>query len=360
MSPARRRTPASSTTVESIVLAAHTTYAHLVRPLSRPEPHVCAPIDANGNLTADGTKTYVWNALNQLVEVKEGSTTIATFEYDGEGRRSEKVAGGVTHQYIYDAEDIVEERITGSSSDTIRYYHGAGIDEPLARKNSSDVVTYYLADHLGSIAQETNASGAVTLDREYDAWGLPTQGAGTSGFAYTGREWDPEVSLLYARTRFYAPHSGRFISEDTIRLRGDLNMYRYVESNPLKFTDPFGEDTYSMNRRLGGDTASSLWNPVTHTFVFTTNPDGTIQDTYSWGNKANTTGWNKNQPEDRKAAEEAFRDRQVRWEGDEGFDNKVDDAFNRLNKPENQHRNGLVTNNCKTETQKLLSTARGK
>ena len=49
--------------------------------------------DANGNLTSDGTKTYFWNALNQLVEVKEGSTTIATFAYDGAGRRTEKVAG---------------------------------------------------------------------------------------------------------------------------------------------------------------------------------------------------------------------------------------------------------------------------
>ncbi len=63
---------------------------------------VCAPIDANGNLTSDGTKTYLWNALNQLVEVKEGSITIATFEYDGEGRMTEKVAGGITHQYICD------------------------------------------------------------------------------------------------------------------------------------------------------------------------------------------------------------------------------------------------------------------
>ena len=66
--------------------------------------------DANGNLTSDGTKTYFWNALNQLVEVKEGSTTIATFEYDGAGRRTEKVAAGLTHAYVYDAEDIVEER----------------------------------------------------------------------------------------------------------------------------------------------------------------------------------------------------------------------------------------------------------
>ena len=44
--------------------------------------------DGNGNLTGDGTKTYYWNALNQLVEVKEGSTAVATFAYDGDGRRT--------------------------------------------------------------------------------------------------------------------------------------------------------------------------------------------------------------------------------------------------------------------------------
>jgi YD repeat-containing protein len=105
---------------------------------------VCARIDANGNLTSDGTKTYYWNALNQLVEVKEGSTAIATFEYDGFGRRTEKVAAGLTHQYIYDAEDIAEERISGSSSDTIRYYHGVGVDElVLALFLLSEVITIY-------------------------------------------------------------------------------------------------------------------------------------------------------------------------------------------------------------------------
>jgi YD repeat-containing protein len=111
--------------------------------------------DANGNLTSDGTKTYFWNALNQLVEVKQGTTTLAAFTYDGGGRRVVKSAAGVTHTYIYDAEDIVEERLSGNGSGSIRYFHGPGIDEPLARKTSTDVVTYYLADYLGSIVQET-------------------------------------------------------------------------------------------------------------------------------------------------------------------------------------------------------------
>ena len=119
--------------------------------------------DANGNLISDGTKTYFWNGLNQLVEVKEGTTMIAAFEYDGAGRRTEKIAAGLTHSYIYDVEDIVEERISGSTSDTIHYY---------------------LADHLGSIVQETNASGAVILEREYGPWGDLLSGASTAGYAF--------------------------------------------------------------------------------------------------------------------------------------------------------------------------------
>jgi RHS repeat-associated protein len=203
-------------------------------------PHVSAPIDANGNLTSDGAKTYFWNALNQLVEVKEGTTTLETFEYDGDGRRTEKASGGVTHTYIYDVEDIIEERISGGSSDTIRYYHGAGIDEPQARKNSSDIVTYYLADHLGSVVQETSASGTVALEREYDPWGALTESATMSGYAFTGREWDAEVGLHYYRGRYYDSQSARFVSQDPIGFASDPNFYAYVANRPLNSIDPTG------------------------------------------------------------------------------------------------------------------------
>ncbi len=34
--------------------------------------HVGAPIDANGSLTADGTRTFEWDAPNQLVAIDTG------------------------------------------------------------------------------------------------------------------------------------------------------------------------------------------------------------------------------------------------------------------------------------------------
>lgn len=117
-------------------------------------------------------------------------------------------------------------------ADTIRYFQGAGIDEPLARKNSSDVVTYYLADHLGSIVQETSASGSVLLEREYDPWGVAMKGASTSGRAFTGREWDAEVGLYYYRARYYEPGRGRFLSDDPIGLAVRTNSVTFRTLRP--------------------------------------------------------------------------------------------------------------------------------
>jgi YD repeat-containing protein len=44
--------------------------------------------DLRGNLTSDGTHTYSYDAAGQLVEVKEGTTTVCSMTYDYAGRRT--------------------------------------------------------------------------------------------------------------------------------------------------------------------------------------------------------------------------------------------------------------------------------
>jgi YD repeat-containing protein len=163
--------------------------------------------DANGNLTAQGTKTYEWNARNELVRVLEGATVLASFAYDGFGRRAEKTVGVATRRFVYAGEDIVEERVGATTS---RHIHGPGIDQPLATVTGSDVA-YYLADHLGSIVQTTDPSAAVSLTRRYDPFGRLLEGQASSGYGFTGREWDAEIGLYYYRARYYDPQIGRFI-----------------------------------------------------------------------------------------------------------------------------------------------------
>ena len=194
--------------------------------------------DANGNLTGDGTKTYEWDAENRLLAVKQGASTLASFTYNGNGLRATKTVGSATWAFLYEGNHVAEERL--STGGTIRNFHALGTDDWLGRQEANGTATYLVADHLGSIARQTTAAGQPTLTREYDPWGNQSQNAAVGGFAYTGREWDPETGLQYYRARYYDPKVGRFISEDGIGLAGGPNLYEYVRNQPSQLRDPWG------------------------------------------------------------------------------------------------------------------------
>jgi RHS repeat-associated protein len=195
--------------------------------------------DSNGNLTAktEGSDTwaYEWNALNQLTRVTKNSVEQARFSYDPLGRRVEKVAGGATTSYTYDRAGIVREI---RSSATLKYVHGPGVDEPLAIDDGT-ALGYLHADALGTIVRVTNAAGAVTLTRQYDPWGSPQVAGDQPGYAFTGRDWDPETALYYYRARYYDPAIARFVSEDRVR-DGQGSRYSYVRNRPTMLGDPSG------------------------------------------------------------------------------------------------------------------------
>lgn len=62
----------------------------------------------------------MWDAEHHLVEVKQGPATLASFTYDGLGRRAQKIASGVTH--ISDEDSLIEGRL--STEQTLRYVEG--------------------------------------------------------------------------------------------------------------------------------------------------------------------------------------------------------------------------------------------
>ncbi len=51
-----------------------------------------------------------------------------------------------------------------------------------------------------------------------------------------------------ASLRYYNPSTGRFVSEDPIGFKGqDINLYRYVNNEPLGFIDPIGLLSFRAN-----------------------------------------------------------------------------------------------------------------
>ena len=197
--------------------------------------------DANGNLTNDGTNTYVWNARNQLSQITMGGTVKASYTYDALGRRTAKAIGGTTPtQYLYDGANAVQETL-GSAVNPI--LAGLGIDERFAR-NDVTGRTYFLTDALGSTIRLTDPTGTMQQQYSYDPYGNATQTNNSAGFTnpyqYTGREVDGP-GLYYYRARYYSPMLGRFISEDPLGFGGGQNnFYAYVGGDPLDNIDLLG------------------------------------------------------------------------------------------------------------------------
>jgi len=197
--------------------------------------------DKNGNLTSDGLKTYIWNARNQLIQIKDSTNAeTASFTYDALGRRQTKTVNGVSTDFMYDGVNIVQE-LNGASP--INNYISGGVDQVFVQQSgagSSASSLTYITDALGSTIRLTNATGDKVVDYSYDPYGNTRADAVIdNSFQYTGRENDG-TGLYYYRARYYSPAMHRFISEDPIGLGGGINTYGYVEGDPISFNDPTG------------------------------------------------------------------------------------------------------------------------
>ena len=191
-------------------------------------------------MTSDGTSTYEWDAENRLVAVKEGASTVASYAYRQGGIRASKTVAGVTTTYILDGDNVVEARL--GAGGVTKHFHGPEIDNVLGMQDAANEVTFLTRDHLGSVREHVNMAGAVTLRRDYDAWGNLTAGANTSGWAFTGRESDSETGLQYYRARYFSAGLARFLGEDPAHLKAGPNRYAYVENRPITHIDPLGLD----------------------------------------------------------------------------------------------------------------------
>ena len=131
----------------------------------------------------------------------------------------------------------------GSGSLTMRYLWGpTGI---VARQTSGGTVSWYLADHLGTVRDLINNSGSIIDHVDFSAFGTvlgetsPTSGDRMTGFAMLER--DTVTGLNLAVYREENPGTGRWDSQDPLGFgAGDSNLYRYVGNTPSDSQDQMG------------------------------------------------------------------------------------------------------------------------
>ncbi|MBK7706106.1 MAG: hypothetical protein IPJ30_10065 [Acidobacteria bacterium] len=222
--------------------------------------------DASGNTTKDANgRTFVYDAENKQIEVKNASNeTIGQYWFDGDGRRVKK-RGWINGQweetiFVYDA----SSRLVAEYSTIL---------------NPTPQVAYLTADHLGSPRINTNELGTVISRHDYRPYGEEITERTHAEYIgdtirkqFTGYDWDLETELSFAvnrqmdsrRARFTSPDPYKIVAEamlekDPTKAQQKLerflkapqkwNSYAYVVNNPLKYTDPTGEEIWCVEPR---------------------------------------------------------------------------------------------------------------
>jgi len=118
-----------------------------------------------------------------------------------------------------------------------------------------------------------------------------------------------------------------------------------------------GAGAYWVNRKIAGNVPKN--GPVSHTFTFTTNPDGTLLHTYSWGNQGIIGSWVQDAEADKLAANQALKDLQfLNFIGGADYIDDVDRAYRaHAGISSETHMNFGVIVNCKSATDSLVNMA---
>ncbi len=212
--------------------------------------------DSNGNLLADGRRTFAYDDENQLTSIivtnAGGSSTLTTNIYDGLFRRRIRKefswvngawapAGEV--RYVYDGRLVAQER-DGNNVALISYTRGTdlsgsregagGIGGLLARTDNGQLNTgngqphaFYHADGNGNVTALVilSKSGLLRDDNTY---------------RFSSKEYHQSSGLVCYLYRFYDPNLQRWINRDPLGEPGGLNLNQFAANDPVDLIDPDG------------------------------------------------------------------------------------------------------------------------
>jgi RHS repeat-associated protein len=193
-----------------------------------------------------GDYALSYDAENRLTSIAKNNPTIATFVFDGDGKRVKSMVNGESTLFVGPHYEVTGTQVT-------KYYF-AGAQRIAMRKDGTP--SYMLGDHLGSTSLVTDSNGTLITETKYKAWGevryttpnttLSTRYTFTGQYSYVSDTATDLGSngfgLMFYNARWYDSTTGRFAQADTIIAGGvqGLDRYAYVYNSPVNYNDPSG------------------------------------------------------------------------------------------------------------------------
>jgi RHS repeat-associated protein len=233
----------------------------------------------NGGVLSGGGKTVTWSSFNKPLSIANASAS-SVFSY-GPGRARYKHVGTDFSDATQNSTTIYiggsYEKVTKGDISTHKHYIKVGgetvaqfsVDVNDVTATRTEKTEFLLRDAQGSSVAMTDATGNVTGQLDYDAFGSRRPVLGDSVISsiinsmprgYTGHEHLDKLGLIHMNGRVYDSELGRFLSADPfVQFAGNLqsyNRYSYVLNNPMSYTDPSGFKSWRKKLRRWGKNVS--------------------------------------------------------------------------------------------------------
>ncbi len=192
-----------------------------------------------GNIVSDGVRMFEYDQSNRLIRITKSGVVLGEYAYDAFNRRVKKIVDGKTTHFHYDADGLLICE-TDAGGNAIRDYVYLN-REPVAMRVSG-IWYWFLCDHLGTPQKLIDNSGNLVWEAAYLPFGKARvlTAEVENNLRFPGQYFDEETELHYNWHRYYDPETGRYISADPIGLSGGVNLYAYVQNDPVNFIDPHG------------------------------------------------------------------------------------------------------------------------
>ena len=218
-------------------------------------------------------KKFEFSKFLNKVKNKEDKV-IGEYEYNVDGIRISKTAGGKTTKFFYDSTKLVRS-IVDTKRDIWYNYGVNGIQGISVKESGASTVTEYVfrRNAQGDVTHiyKLNSGALELIARyKYDAWGKHTvykadgktedtnenSIGNINPIRYRGYYYDTETGLYYLKTRYYDPEIGRFISADDTNYLdpqtiNGLNLFVYCGNNPVMNVDENGNSWKSFWKGVG-------------------------------------------------------------------------------------------------------------
>ncbi len=210
--------------------------------------------DGEGNRTSvtsgDTTTFYDFDAQQRLSQVRRSTGgAAATVQmkagYSSDGLRAWKEdAQGVRTYFLYDGDQLVGEFDQSGMMQASQTWGTEGLSYRRTASGASAGNRFYSWDVRGNVAATTDSTGAVVNTPSSD--GFSSSGGSEPCATFGGQVGgyrDGETGLILFGQRYYDPSLGSWLTRDPIAENGGINLYSYVQGNPVNGLDPSGLQT---------------------------------------------------------------------------------------------------------------------